>query len=149
MQRTFFENKYGIMTGKARILVIEDEPAVLMMMVSRLTQASCDVEVAWNAQTGMQKARTGDFDLITLEVDLPGMNGFEICSRLKGNSRLSDTPVVFVSWRDSLEDQQQGLELGAADYITKPFEMTDFIFRIISHAKPKNDFDTILATAAA
>ena len=131
------------MKEKARILVIENEPAVLMMVVSRLTQAGCDVEAAWNAQAGMQKARTGDFDLITLEIDLPGMNGFEMCRRLKGNSRLSDTPVVFVSWRDSFEDQQQGLELGAADYITKPFEMTDFIFRIISNAKPKDNSDPV------
>jgi DNA-binding response OmpR family regulator len=137
------------MIGKAKILVVENEPGVSMMMVSRLTQAGCDVEAAWNAQTGMQKARARDFDLITLEVDLPGMNGFEMCSCLKGNSRLSDTPVVFVSWRDSLEDQQQGLELGAADFITKPFEMTDFIFRIISHAKSKNNFDTILVTEKA
>jgi DNA-binding response OmpR family regulator len=146
MQRTFFESNYGIMTGKARILVIEDEPGVSMMMVYLLTQAGCEVQTAWSAERGMKLAQTGKFDLITLEVDLPGMNGFEICSCLKGNSRLSDTPVVFVSWRDSLEDQQQGLELGAADYITKPFEMTDFIFRIISSTKPKDDFDTIPIT---
>ena len=123
------------MSGKAKDLIIEDEPGVLMMMVRRLTQAGCDVDAAWNAQAGMQKACEGNFDLITLAVDLPGMNGFEMCRHLKRNSRLSDTPVVFVSWRDSLEDQQQGLELGAADYITKPFNARDFASRILSHAE--------------
>ena len=125
----------GGKSTKARILIIEDDPGILMMMVRRLTQAGCDVEAAWNAKTGIEKARAEDFDLITLEVDLHGMNGFEMCRHLKRNSRLSDTPVVFVSWRASLEDQQQGLELGAADYITKPFDARDFASRILSHAE--------------
>ncbi|MGO8836723.1 MAG: two-component system response regulator [Limisphaerales bacterium] len=129
------------MMDKVKILVIESEPGVLMMMVRQLTRAGCDVEAAWNAQIGMEKARVKDFDLITMEVDLPGMNGFEVCRQLKENSRSFDTPVVFVSWRNNLEDQQQGLELGAADYITKPFEAEDFIFRIISHVRQNADFD--------
>ena len=137
------------MNQKARILVIEDEPGVMMLMVRLLTQAGCDVDAAWNAQTGLEKTLADDFDLITLEVGLPGMNGFEVCRLFKENPRSFDTPVVFVSWRNSLEDQQQGLELGAVDYITKPFEVTDFIFRIISHAKPKNYFDTLPITEGA
>lgn len=124
------------MTGKGKILVIEGEPGVMMMMVRQLTKAGCDVKAAWNAQTGMEKARAEGFDLITLEVDLPGMSGFEVCRCLKENSRLFDTPLVFVSRRDSLEDQQKALELGAVDYITKPFDASDFIRRILSHAQP-------------
>ncbi len=124
------------MKDKIRILVIEDEPGVSMMMVYLLTQAGCEAVTAWSAEEGMRLAQDGKYDLITLEVDLPGMNGFEVCRRLKENPRLLDTPLIFVSGRDSLEDQQQGLELGAADYITKPFGTVDFIFRIISHAKP-------------
>ncbi len=123
------------MRDKARILVVDDEVSVALMIVFLLTQAGCDVDAAWNAQAGMQKACEGNFDLITLEVDLPGMNGFEMCRHLKRNSRLSDTPVVFVSWRASLENQQQGLKLGAADYITKPFDARDFASRILSHAE--------------
>ena len=124
-----------IETAKPRILIVEDQTATALLMVCLLTQAGCDVEAAWNAQTGIEKAWAEDFDLITLEVDLPEMNGFEMCRHLKRNSRLSDTPVVFVSWRASLEDQQQGLELGAADYITKPFDARDFVSRLLSHAK--------------
>ena len=123
------------MTGKANILVVEDDTPLAMIMVSLLTRAGCDVDAAWNAQTGMEMARAGNFDLITLEVDLPGLSGFEVCRRLKENPRSSDTPIVFVSWRDSLENQQRGLELGAADYITKPFDALDFVSRIFSHTE--------------
>jgi DNA-binding response OmpR family regulator len=123
------------MGDKARILVIEDEPGVSMMMVYLLTQAGCEAVTAWNAERGMRLAQDGKFDLITLEVDMPGMNGFEVCRQLKENPRSFDTPVVFVAWRDSLEDQQQGLELGAADYIIKPFDAQDFVSRILLHVK--------------
>jgi DNA-binding response OmpR family regulator len=123
------------MSDKTKILIIEDEPGVSMMMVYLLARAGCEVATAWNAEKGMQLAQNGDFDLIALDVDLPGMNGFEICRRLKEDARLRHTPIVFVSGRPCDEDVRRGLELGAADYIIKPFEMTDFIFRIISHAR--------------
>ena len=133
------------MTGNGKILVIEDDPGVMMLMVSRLTQAGCDVEAAWDAQTGMQKAREEDFDLITLEVDLPEMSGFEVCRRLKENPRSFDTPVVFVSWRENLENQQRALELGAADFIEKPFDTQDFVSRILLHVG--NSHNSGLASA--
>ena len=119
----------------AKILVIEDEIPVALLMVALLTRAGCEVEVATAADKGIRLAEEGNFNLITLDIDLPSASGFEMCRHLKRNSRLSDTPVVFVSWRASLEDQQQGLELGAADYITKPFDARDFASRILSHAE--------------
>ena len=78
-------------------------------------------------------AEAGDFDLITLDVDLPDGNGFKLCSRLKENPQLRDTAIIFVSARSCLEDQQHGLDVGAADYITKPFETFEFAPRILSH----------------
>jgi DNA-binding response OmpR family regulator len=137
------------MTDRIKILIVEDEIPVAMMMAYLLNQVGCEVETACNAKKGLQLARCGNFDLIALDVDLLGMNGFEICRRLKDNSRLYQTPIVFVSGRPCEEDVQHGLRLGAADYIIKPFEVTDFIFRIISHAKPKADFDTVPVTEGA
>jgi putative two-component system response regulator len=81
-------------------------------------------------------AEAGHFDLITLDVDLPDGNGFKLCSRLKEHPRLRDTPIIFVSGRSSLEDQQHGLDIGAADYITKPFETFEFAPRLLSYIKP-------------
>lgn len=127
--------KHGFMTGKAKILIVEDETSVAMMMAYVLNHAGCEVQVAWNAEKAMRLAQDGDFDLITLDIDLPGTSGFEICSRLKQNSCLRDIPVIFVSGRPHEEDRRHAFELGAVDFIIKPFEVTDLIFRIISHAK--------------
>jgi CheY-like chemotaxis protein len=137
------------MTAKAKILVVEDQASVAMMMGFLLTRAGCDVETAWNAEKALRLAHDGDFDLITLDVSLPGMNGFELCRRLKQNPRLRETPVVFISGRLGEEEVQRARELGAADFIEKPFEATDFIFRIISHAKPNRSFDMVPATGGA
>ena len=122
---------------KARILVVEDQTAVAMMMVYLLTQAGCDAEVAMTGTRAMKMARAGDFDLITLDVDLPDANGFEICSRLKHDPRLCATPVVFVSGHLCENDQQRAVELGAADYITKPFDTLDFAPRLLSHLETR------------
>jgi DNA-binding response OmpR family regulator len=137
------------MSSKTKILIVEDQTSVAMMMVYVLHRAGCEVQGAWNAEKAMRLAQDGDFDLITLDIDLPGTSGFEICSQLKQIPRLRDIPVVFVSGRPHAEDRQRAFELGAVDYIEKPFEATDFIFRIISSAKPKNDFATILAIEKA
>jgi len=119
--------------AKPRILIVEDDTPVAMMIAYLLTRAQCEVAFAYTAKKGMQLAEEGNFDLITLDVDLPDGNGFKLCSRLKENLRLRDTPVVFISARSCLEDQQHGLDVGAADYITKPFETFEFAPRILSH----------------
>lgn len=124
------------MKEKARILVIEAEPGVSMMMVYLLTQARCEVQAAWNAEKGMRLAQEREFDLITLDVNLPDISGYEICCRLKQILRLRDTPVIFVSGQLREEDMQHGLELGAVDFIEKPFGAQDFVSRILSSIKP-------------
>lgn len=131
------------MTGKTKILIVEDEMPVAMMMVSLLSHVGCDVQVASNGLKGMKLAKEEKFDLITLDVDLPGMNGFEICRELKQRHLSSRTPIVFVSGRSHEGDQRAGLELGAADYIIKPFEVTDFIFRIISHVQRRGEVSEV------
>jgi DNA-binding response OmpR family regulator len=119
-----------------KVLIVEDDSHVAMVMVYLLAQANCETEVATTGKKAMQLAEIGNFDLITLDVDLPGMNGFELCHRLKQNPRLCNTPRVFVSGRPCEQDIQRGLELGAADYITKPFDALDFAPRLLSHIKP-------------
>lgn len=83
----------------------------------------------------MRLAQTGVFDLITLDVDMPGTNGFELFKQLKQIPHLRKTPVVFVSGNCSIENQQYALDLGAADFIEKPFDTQDFIARILSLIK--------------
>jgi DNA-binding response OmpR family regulator len=124
-----------VTTGKARILIVEDQMPVAMMMTFLLARAGCETEVATTGAKAMQTAQEGGFDLITLDVDLPDCNGYTLCSRLKEHPRLCDTPVVFISARCLIEDQQHGLDVGAADYITKPFETFEFAPRLLSHVR--------------
>ncbi|MGP8201456.1 MAG: response regulator transcription factor [Limisphaerales bacterium] len=125
------------MAEKINILIVEDDTPVALMIVFLLTRAGCETEVATTEKKAIQMAEAGQFDLITLDVDLPDGNGFKLCSRLKEHPRLCDTPVVFVSARCLIEDQQHGLDVGAADYITKPFETLEFAPRILSHLTRK------------
>lgn len=124
------------MIDKVRILLVEDDTPLAMMMVSLLTCAGCDVQTAWNAEKAMRLAQDENFDLITLDIDLPKISGFEICNRLKKNPRSCDTPIVFITGRPHEEDQQRAFELGAMDYITKPFDTLGFASRLLSHIKP-------------
>lgn len=125
---------------KAKILVVEDHPDVLHTMVFLLEQGGCSVVDAQTGIQGLELARNGDFDLITLDVDLPGINGLEICRHLKRDPVLRQTPVIFVSGRSCDDDIRHGFALGAVDYITKPFDALKFVSRVLSHvkAKPKN-----------
>jgi DNA-binding response OmpR family regulator len=118
-----------------KILIVEDDTPVAIMMSFLLRRAGCETEVATTGKEAMRLAEAGNFDLITLDVDLPDGNGFKLCSHLKKHPRLCDTSVVIVSGRSCLEDQQHGLDVGAADYITKPFETFEFAPRLLSHVK--------------
>ena len=115
--------------------MVEDQPEVLELMVLALTHAGCEVEAAADGKEGMRRAENGCFDLISTDVDLPEMSGFEICSRLKQNPQLRHTPVVIVSGRSGDGDLQRGRELGAADYITKPFVLRNLVSRLLSHVE--------------
>jgi DNA-binding response OmpR family regulator len=120
------------MTDKINILVVDDQMAVTTMMRFLLTRAGCETQGALNAEKALRLAQTEVFDLITLDVDMPGLNGFELFKRLKQIPHLAETPIVFVSGRATIENQQHALDLGAADFIEKPFDTQDFLSRILS-----------------
>jgi DNA-binding response OmpR family regulator len=101
------------------------------------------VQVAHTAEQGIQLARTRGFDLITLNIVLPGTSGFEVCRRLKQIPRLHDAPVIFVSGHTSEKDQKRAFDLGAVDYIEKPFDAQDFVSRILSQVKIERDSDLV------
>ena len=122
------------MKDKAKILIVEDELPLACLMVAALTQAGCNVEAACTGEKAMKIASQNRFDLITLDIELPDITGFEICSELKQRHISRNTPIVFVSGKCSLEDQQRGLDAGAVDYITKPFGM-ELVPRLLSYIK--------------
>lgn len=105
------------------------------MIVAALTRAGCDVLVAHTGKKGMELAQENKFDLIALDVGLPDINGFEICSKLKQRHLTRLTPIIFVSARPCEQDSQQDLEARAADYIIKPFGASEFVSRVLSCIK--------------
>jgi DNA-binding response OmpR family regulator len=119
---------------KVKILIVEDEAPVAVTMSFLLTRAGCETEIATTKAKAMQMMQSSRFDLITLDVTMPDCNGFDLCAEIRQNPRLSHIPIVFVSGRSSLEDQQHGLDVGASDYITKPFGM-EFVPRLLSNVR--------------
>jgi DNA-binding response OmpR family regulator len=128
------------MTAKAKILVVDDQVAVAMMMVFLLTRAGCDVQSALGAKKALKLAQTEAFDLITLDIDLPGLNGFDLFQSLKKISQVRDTPILFVSGNSTIENQQRGLDLGAVDFIEKPFDALNFASRLLAHVNRQSEF---------
>ena len=123
------------MNSKVKILVVEDETPVARMMAFILSRAGCEVETATNAEQAVRSVQAAEFDLITLDIDLPGGSGFEIYARFKKLPCWQNTPVVFVSGNSTIENQQLALDFGAVDFIGKPFDMGDFVSRILSRVE--------------
>lgn len=124
------------MAAKPKILIVEDEIPVAMAILMLLANEDCEVKVAATGARAIKMAEQEMFDLITLDVDLPDMNGFEVCFRLKENP-FFQIPIVFISGRPLERDIQRGLKLGAVDYISKPFEPFEFKKRLLSHITRK------------
>ena len=111
-----------------KVLVIEDSDRMARSLRKGLSEEGYLVEVAGDGPSGLRLARGGDFDLVLLDLNLPGMDGLDVVRELR-RSR-SDVPVVMVTARDSVEDRVEGLDGGADDYITKPFSFSELLARL-------------------
>jgi DNA-binding response OmpR family regulator len=120
------------MNGNVKVLVVENETPTAMMVVSLLTQIGFDVRVAAKGQKGLEIAQEQKFDLILLETCLPDISSLKICAELKQRHISYRTPIIFLSGQSGDECRQQAFELGAVDFIEKPFGAEDFISRILS-----------------
>src|SRR5215216_2731019 len=111
-----------------RILLVEDEPGLVLTLTDRLTSEGFQVETARDGETGLGRATAESFDLIILDVMLPRKNGFDVCRDLRQQG--VQTPVIMLTARGQVVDKVVGLKLGADDYVTKPFEMVELLARI-------------------
>lgn len=111
-----------------RVLVVEDEPAIALGLEDDLRLEGYDVEVARDGDTGASRAHGGEFDVILLDVMLPGRNGFEICREIRRRGIV--TPVIMLTAKAQEAEKVLGLELGADDYVTKPFSPAELRARI-------------------
>jgi CheY-like chemotaxis protein len=111
--------------GKARLLVVEDDYDISNMLRIYFSSQGYEVDVALRGSDALEKTRQGMPHLIVLDIMLPDIDGYEVCRRLRLNTRTSHIPVIFLTQRDERSDRLQGLELGADNYITKPFDIEE------------------------
>ncbi len=111
-----------------KILIVEDEPKTGDYLRQGLREAGFGVELASDGLVGLQLAQQQDFDLLILDVMLPGINGWQLLQRLREQGHR--VPVLFLSARDQVEDRIKGLELGADDYLVKPFSFAELLARV-------------------
>ncbi|MBK8739591.1 MAG: heavy metal response regulator transcription factor [Betaproteobacteria bacterium] len=110
-----------------RLLIVEDEPKTGDYLKKGLTEHGYTVEVARTGADGLHLALESDFDLILLDVMLPGLNGWQVLAQLREKK---ETPVLFLTARDQVDDRVKGLELGADDYLVKPFAFSELLARV-------------------
>jgi two-component system, OmpR family, response regulator MprA len=112
-----------------RVLLLEDSLALAGAVSDYLEARGCAVDLAFHGQAFLDLARDARFDIYVLDVAVPGIDGLEVCERLRTQMR-DDTPVIFLTARDTLQDKKAGFARGADDYLVKPFERDELLARI-------------------
>ncbi len=115
------------------ILVIDDSPSVVAQITAMLKGAGYKVRSAPSGEEGLAAAAACPPDLVLLDVGMPGMNGYQVCARLKAQAGTRDVPVIFVTAMSDTDDKVRGFELGAVDYLTKPFQREELLARVRTH----------------
>lgn len=110
-----------------RLLLVEDEPETAKLLAQGLSEASYAVDVADNGMAGRRFIEAAEYDLIILDVMLPGLNGWQLLQQIR---QLGATPVLFLTTTDGIEDRLRGLELHEDDYLLKPFAVSELVARV-------------------
>lgn len=113
--------------GKKKILIVEDEQKIARFLELELKYEGYDVDIANDGREGFEKGKSPDIDLIILDLMLPGLSGIEVCRRLR---QTSDIPIIMLTAKDDISDKVTGLDIGADDYMTKPFAVEELLARI-------------------
>ena len=115
---------------KQKILVIEDEEYIQELLQYNLERNGYEIQIDGDGKSGMGKALSGEFDLILLDLMLPNVNGIEICQAIRRNKKTVNTPVIMLTAKAEELDKVLGLEIGADDYVTKPFSIRELVARV-------------------
>ena len=115
------------------VVVVDDTPDNLRLLAGMLSEDGCDVRPARDGETALKHAARFVPDLILLDIMMPGLDGFEVCRRLKANPRTRDIPVIFLTALDDLDMKVKAFSLGGVDYVTKPFYQEEVIARVRTH----------------
>ena len=116
-----------------RILLVDDNPTNLTVLLQTLDGQGYDLLVAQNGVEALEIARKAKPDLVLLDILMPKLNGYDTCVRLKEDPATREAPVIFMSALDEVEEKVRGFEVGAVDYITKPFQTREVVCRVSTH----------------
>jgi two-component system, OmpR family, alkaline phosphatase synthesis response regulator PhoP len=116
------------MNHRAQILIVDDESHLADGIAENLQAEGYDTQVANDGEAGLKKAREGDFDLLILDVMMPRLDGLRLCETLRGEG--DNTPVLFLTVKNTPDDRIRGLELGGDDYMAKPFHLRELLLRV-------------------
>ncbi|MFC3813236.1 response regulator transcription factor [Lacihabitans lacunae] len=124
-----------------RILIVEDEPGISSFLKQGLEEESYAVDIAYDGKTGLQMALSGEYDLLLLDWMLPGLSGIEICRQFR--KAFTETPIIFLTAKDTLDETVFGLQSGANDFIKKPFHFEELLERVKVQLRPKSGAHSI------
>jgi len=115
------------------ILIVDDNSRNIQVVASILKQDGHSITIAMNGQNALECLRNTPIDLVLLDVTMPGMDGFEVCERIKADPHTQSIPVIFLTARSDLEDLVKGFEVGGIDYVCKPFRSVELLARVRTH----------------
>jgi two-component system, sensor histidine kinase and response regulator len=112
------------------ILLVDDNPQNLQVLGKLLQEEKYKIEFAVNGESTLEWLKNKQFDLILLDLNMPGMNGFEVCKRIRSDKEMYEVPIIFLSAESERESILKGFEVGAQDYVTKPFDSRELLARV-------------------
>jgi DNA-binding response OmpR family regulator len=112
------------------ILLVDDNPQNLQVLGKLLQEEKYEIEFAVNGEATLEWLKNKQFDLILLDLNMPGMNGFEVCKRIRSDNGMYEVPIIFLSAESERESILKGFEVGAQDYVTKPFDSRELLARV-------------------
>ena len=125
------------------ILIVDDNPQNLQVLGKQLQGENYEIEFAINGPAALDWLSIKKFDLILLDINMPGMSGFDVCREIRLHSEMNNIPIIFLSADTDRDSILRGFELGAQDYITKPFDSRELIVRVKTHLALKNSLEKL------
>jgi DNA-binding response OmpR family regulator len=125
-----FNNMDTVRPDSPFILLVDDNPQNLQVLGKLLQEEKYEIEFAVNGEATLEWLKNKQFDLILLDLNMPGMNGFEVCKEIRSDKTVQEIPIIFLSAESERESILKGFEVGAQDYVTKPFDSRELLARV-------------------
>src|SRR6056297_912463 len=128
---------------KFKILIVDDNPKNLQVLGNLLEKQQYNVEYALSGKEALAWVNSEQFDLILLDIMMPGMDGYEVCETIRKDEQYQDIPIIFLTAKTDKESIVKGFELNAQDYVSKPFDTAELLARINTHLELKDSRDKL------